>query len=287
MSSNRNYKDSLFRHLFNNEDELLKLFNGVMGTDYNDSSAITINTLDYVFSMGLKNDISFEIYDMQVLIEHQSTSNENMPLRMYLYLARIIEKKTGDKPKAIFAKHLFEIPYPVFWVFYNGTEEFPKEKILKLSASYKRWDGEKIFLDLEVRVININKGVNPELESRCKPLADYASFVAKVREYEKTHTLQEAIKKAIEYCIENDILKEYLIEKSSEVINMLTAEFNMDEALKVARWEGLEEGIEKGMEKGMQKGKKEGQDYVLKLMAQGLTYEEIKKKIEQAKTRKQ
>jgi flagellar biosynthesis/type III secretory pathway protein FliH len=60
---------------------------------------------------------------------------------------------------------------------------------------------------------------------------------------------------------------------------MLTAEFNMDKALEVARWEALEEGIEKGIEKGMQKV----QNYVLELMAQGLSYEEIKKKLEEGK----
>jgi hypothetical protein len=56
---------------------------------------------------------------------------------------------------------------------------------------------------------------------------------------------------------------------------MLTAEFNMDKALEVARWEGKEEGIEEGIEKF--------QSYVLALMAQGLSYEEIKMKIEEAK----
>ena len=56
---------------------------------------------------------------------------------------------------------------------------------------------------------------------------------------------------------------------------MLTTEFNMDTALKVARKEGRQEGIEKGRE--------EVQNYVLELMAQGLSYEEIKKKLEEGK----
>jgi flagellar biosynthesis/type III secretory pathway protein FliH len=68
---------------------------------------------------------------------------------------------------------------------------------------------------------------------------------------------------------------------------MLTAEFNMDKALEVARWEDKEEGLEKGrvegIEKGIQKGREEVQNYILDLMAQGLSYEEIKKKIKEAK----
>ena len=54
---------------------------------------------------------------------------------------------------------------------------------------------------------------------------------------------------------------------------MLTGEFNLEEYEEVLYSEGLEEGIEKG--------KKEGQDYVLELMAQGLSYEEIKNKLEE------
>ena len=65
---------------------------------------------------------------------------------------------------------------------------------------------------------------------------------------------------------------------------MLTTEFDLDEYKEVIRLEALEEGIKKGknegIEEGLKEGLKEGQNYVLELMAQGLSYEEIKKKIE-------
>ena len=75
---------------------------------------------------------------------------------------------------------------------------------------------------------------------------------------------------------------------------MLTTEFDLDEYKEVIRMEakeeglaegikeGKREGIKEGMEKGKNEGKKEGQNYVLELMAQGLSYEEIKKKIEES-----
>ncbi|MCL1864900.1 MAG: hypothetical protein FWF73_03715 [Spirochaetes bacterium] len=53
---------------------------------------------------------------------------------------------------------------------------------------------------------------------------------------------------------------------------MLTIEYSLKDAIAGAREEGMERGIEKG--------KEEGQKYVLGLLEQGLTYEEIKKKIE-------
>jgi hypothetical protein len=268
ISINRNYKDTVFRRLFNTKEKLLELYNAIFGTDYKDWSAIKINTLENVLFMGMRNDISFVIYGVLVLLEHQSTINKNLAARMFLYLSKIYEKIISeDAPNALYKRDEVELPNPEFIVLCNGKEDFPKEEIINISAVFKNKD-RKNRLDMEVRVININKGVNPELESKSKTLADYISLITKIREYEKNHPLEEAIKLAVKYCVDNDILKEFLLENATEVVGMLATEFDMDIALKVAREEGKEEG------------KKEVQ-YILDLMAQGLSYEEIKKKIEE------
>jgi hypothetical protein len=275
MTVNKKYKDTVFRSIFNTKEKLLELYNAIMRTNYKDWSAIIINTLEDVLFMGMKNDVSFEIYGILVLIEHQSTINENMAARMLMYLGCLYDKIINEEdPNAIYKTRSVELPNPEFIVLYNGKENFPKEKTLKLSTVFKN-KGRKNLVDLEVRVININKGINSELESRSKTLADYTSFIAKVREYEEKNPIEKAIKLAINYCIDNNILKEFLLKNASGVVSMLTREFDMDKALEVARWEGIEKGLEKGLEKG--------QNYVLELMAQGLSYEEIKKKIEKVK----
>jgi len=125
-----------------------------------------MNTLEDVIYRNMKNDISFLIYDFLIIIEHQSTINENMPARMLMFLGRLYEKILNDRGNAIYGCKLEELPNPEFIVFYNGKEDFPKEKILKLSTAFKNKDGIKNVIDLEVRVININKGVNPELGQR-------------------------------------------------------------------------------------------------------------------------
>jgi predicted transposase/invertase (TIGR01784 family) len=43
------------------------------------------------------------------------------------------------------------------------------------------------------------------------------------------------------------------------MINMLTLEFKMEEAVKVWKEEGREEGIEEGFEKGIETGRAEGE----------------------------
>ena len=78
MTINKNYKDSLFRSMFNNETSLLELVNAIFGTDFKDASIIEINTLlDVIFAV-IKNDLSFALYKkMQFLFEHQSLSENS------------------------------------------------------------------------------------------------------------------------------------------------------------------------------------------------------------------
>ena len=231
-------------------------------------------------------------------MEHQSTINENMPVRFLAYILSIYFNILG---KRIYQESLVKLPRPEFIVLYNGKAPFPKEKFIRLPDAFEEIDEEEktensqlLFLDALVKVYNINKGVNPELERKSKILKSYVTFIAKVREYEKKKPLEEAIKSAVEYCIKEDILADFFKKNAQEVVKMLTIEYSLKDAIEVAREEGiekgmergLEKGIEKGLEKGMQKGKKEGLNYALKLMEQGLTYEEIKKKIEKESKKK-
>jgi hypothetical protein len=294
--ANREYKDSVFTSLFSDEKLCLELYNALEGTEYKDVKLIFINTLTDVLYMNRQNDISFAIGDkILILIEHQSTINENIAIRMLFYIARIYEKIIEGENE--YKRSMFKLPKPEFIVLYNGKDPYPKEKFLKLSDAFRE-NGvnnvdEKInSLDLTVRVININKGCNPEIERKSETLAGYATFVAKVRECQKAgHPLAEAVKLSVQHCMERGILKDYLKQHSSEVINMLDSEFSMETALKVARQEGMEMGIERGIERGHERGRKEGRQegieeghekhkaYVLKLLKQGLTLEEIEEKI--------
>jgi hypothetical protein len=174
-----------------------------------------------------------------------------MPLRLLLYIARIYEKITGDKD--LYREKRIPLPLPEFIVLYNGTAPYPDEGILKLSNSFS--DPSELglskpdFLPLElvVKVYNINKGRNEPIIKRCKTLEGYSDFIAKVREYEgQVKIRDEAMKMAINDCIKNDILRDFLEVHASEVINMLLTEWNWDDALAVREEEGREEGREEG-----------------------------------------
>jgi hypothetical protein len=101
---------------------------------------------------------------------------------MLMYIGRVYEKITDADN--IYRKNLLRIPKPEFIVLYNGKEDFPDEKIIKLSDAFEHSEPSKDLqhLELQVRVVNINKGRNPEIESKCEALSSYAEVVRKLRE---------------------------------------------------------------------------------------------------------
>jgi len=64
----------------------------------------------------------------------------------------------------------------------------------------------------------------------------------------------------IEYCIKNNILKDYLIEHASEVINMIFGEYDREMDIAVNRREAREEGRIEGLEEGREEGREEGEE---------------------------
>jgi predicted transposase/invertase (TIGR01784 family) len=289
MGANVKYKASVFSSVFSDPDILRELYGALEGITLPPDIEVTINTLQDVLFKDRINDISFTIGGkLIVLIEHQSTINPNIALRLLIYIAEIYEKIV--KEKNVYASHLIRIPRPEFFVLYNGLSPFPDEKLIKLSDAFETGllpDIEKkarFALELEVRVININHGRNKELAEKCKTLGEYSAFVEKVREFQKeTDTMDEAVKKAVTYCHDHDILKAFLRKNASEVMmSILHVEWNWDDAMAVRYEEGVEDGEARGevrgMEKGREAGRTEGRAEVARnALAQGATPEFVQK----------
>ena len=255
------YKNSLFRSLFGNEKTALSLYNALYGTNYQEQNTdISINTLEESLLTPHKNDLSFLVNGkLVVLIEHQSTVNENMPFRFFHPILRLLEDSIGDK-KALYRKALVKLPRPQFIVLYNGTAAFPDKRTLRLSDAFHKVEGfEDIYLELVVEVYNINEGVNKEIVSRCEELRGYAYFVARVRYHEaeerkkgvmSENSTRVAIRKAIQDCKEKDLLVDFWDKLTMEEITMLGSEWDLSTALEVEREEGREEVAQNMLRKG-------------------------------------
>jgi len=256
---NRHYKDSVFVDLFSNDrtakDNFLALYNALYNTNYQSTDILKNMRLKQTMYMSFANDVSYLVDNkIIVLAEHQSTVNPNMPLRCLEYVTRLYEHI--QNPRDRYSRALKKIPVPVFYVFYNGRENLPAQKILRLSDSFIR-QPETPTLELVVKLININYDKDSQILKSCEPLGQYSRFVEAVRRHiavDKEHGFENAIKE----CIKNDILREYLQRKSREVVNMLIAEYDYDtdiavqraEAGRIAFAEGRDQGITQGISQG-------------------------------------
>ena len=252
-TENREHKDSLFVDLFYEDESakknLLSLYNALHDTAYQDESIIRKVRVGDVLYKNFKNDISFEVEGrVLVLGEHQSTVNPNMPLRCLMYVGRAYEQLV--EKKARYRTTQVKIPTPEFYTFYNGTEEFPLEKELRLSDAFLDAPGGNS-AELKVKVININSGKAHTILKKCGILREYSLFVDKVRE----HSIEEdSIKQAINECIRQGILSDYLKRKGSEVTNMLIAEYSYEEDIQVKQQEAMQKGQEEGRKEGRGEG---------------------------------
>ncbi len=244
----RTYKDSLFCDIFRRKDYLQDVYRGLFGRDVS-LQEIQLMTLQGTFFNDEKNDVSFLAGKRQiVLMEHQSTLNENMPLRMFWYMAKLYRKQV---PKdAPYRTRRLQLPAPCFYVFYNGLDPAPDEWEMRLSEAF---EGEFSSLELCVKAYNINETSGSRLLEKSRALKGYSVFVAQIRRKTAAGVcLEGAVKQAIRYCIEQNLLAEYFLEREmEEVFDMVSFKWDPELAKRVQLQEAQEIGMEKGMEKGV------------------------------------
>lgn len=233
----RNYKDTFFRMLFKDKENLLSLYNALNGTDYTDVNELEITTLENAVYMNYKNDVSFVFDHELMLYEHQSTVNPNMPLRDLSYVTDMLQKRTYDKD--LYGSNLIRIPAPRFVMFYNGVAYQPEIQTLRLSDAYEKKQ-ENPELELTVTAYNINHGYNDKIMDACRMLKEYAMYVERVRIYSKQMPLAEAVEKAVDDCIEEGILSEFLRKNRAEAIAMSIYEYDEELHFKTLYEEGMD-----------------------------------------------
>lgn len=251
VSINRTYKDRLFKIIFEDKKELLSLYNALTGKNYQNPDELEINTIDDVIYMHLKNDMSFILDDWQNLFEQQSTFNPNQPLRGFFYFADLYKVKYFGKK--IYSTRLLKIPTPQYIVFYNGTTSMPDRKELRLSDAFQQ-PTEQPDIEVVAHMLNINYGHNKELMERCRKLKEYAQFIDIIRHYlreNKQWSNEQAISKAIDDCIQNNILRDILQKERLRVMASILSEFDEVGYKEMIRQEAYEDAYEEGVEYGV------------------------------------
>jgi hypothetical protein len=248
LSEPREFKDGMFRVLFNDEEKALELYGAISGKTFGKETKVEMKTLENVFLSKVRNDLAFTVDGkLVVIIEHQATLNPNMPLRAFQYVFMFFNL-FYNPGNALYKEKLIKLPKPEFYMLYNGTKPYPASGLMKLSDSFEgNADGETPGLELIVNVANINYGVNKPVLEKSEQLKGYALFLDKVRQHMTSGIkIKEAIKLVVEDCLREGILKDFLTRYKNEVDSMFSLVYDENIAKAVAREEGWEDGLEQG-----------------------------------------
>ena len=247
LSENRQFNSNVFSMLMQQKKYALSVYNALNNSHYENPDDMEIYMLDTGIFLSIRNDASFLLADTLNVYEHQSTYNPNMPLRHLLYVVNLIAGFIRDKN--IFGKTLVKIPTPHFVTFYNGETPRPERETMRLSDAFEIHQ-EHPELELECTILNINPGYNVDFMEQCPVLHEYMIFVNKVRTYRKTVPLKKALVWAIDECIEEHVLEDFLRKQRAEVMSMTLLEYRVEDQIRFAREEGLSEGLSEGIDQG-------------------------------------
>ena len=255
LTVNRTFKSTLFIMLFEDKKNLLELYNAITGKHYADPELLEINTLENAIYMSMKNDVSFLIDGRLSLYEHQSTKNPNLPLRFLLYISHLYSRLTVKEN--LYGETIVQIPAPEFLIFYNGKDKMPERQILKLSDMYSVQEGQPK-LELNATLLNISGSNNQKLKEACRTLGEYAIYTDKIRNYTETLELSEAVDRAMDECIREDVLREFLMKHRAEARAMSIFEYDQERHMQQEREAGIEKGKEQLLRRQVQKNLSRG-----------------------------
>jgi flagellar biosynthesis/type III secretory pathway protein FliH len=126
---------------------------------------------------------------------------------------------------------------------------------MRLSDAFEH-PTEKPEVELICRMYNINRGNNKILLDKCTMLKEYMIFVDYVRQnkIESQEELADAIEKAIDRCISENVLRDFLKEHRAEVVKTMALDYTFERRIELQRAEAMEDGIKIGKEDGLKTG---------------------------------
>ncbi len=249
---NHDHKDRLFKFIFGKNTEQskrwrLQLYNALNGTKLTDPDELEINTIENVVYISMHNDISFLVVDTEMnLFEEQSSYNPNMPLRGYIYFGILYQKYLIKEKKNLISSSRVMIPTPKLYVFYHGGPKQAERWKMKLSDSFLTKDDSGDY-QWTATIINLHPDYNATLNKSCLPLYHYVKYVSMIAENKKAGlNNKEAIEKAVDQAINENLLEGFFKIHRAEVIDMCLEEVSEEEQRRVWHEDGYAEGEQKG-----------------------------------------
>lgn len=214
-------KDSVFRSLFSEPQNLLKLYQALHPEDDKVTEQdLHIVTMEQIFFKGIYNDLGFLAGDkMLIMAEAQSTWSPNIVLRELIYLIDTYQEYLTGIGANLYGSKPVKIPKPEMYVIYTKERDnrpewlsfkdtfFPDEVDCSLDARAK-----VLYADDSDSIVN-----------------QYIRFCMVFDQQRGLHgNTQQAIMETIRICCADNLLKDFLTRRRTEVEGIMGTLFNQD-----------------------------------------------------------
>lgn len=247
-SAKKTVKDSVFTNLFGESKYLFQLYQAIhpedTGVKETDLKAIT---LENIFTDGIYNDLGFiKGNKLMVLVEAQSTWSSNIIIRALEYLVNTYRRYFLDNNIDLYRSKKAELPRPELYVIYTGNR---KTRPSEITLSKEFFDGAKTAVEVTVKVIYDGK--------KGDIINQYVTFTKIIDKQVKKHgRSKKAVQEAIRICKDQNILREYLENRESEVVDIMMQLYDQEEIMRVhdigvAKDAAIQSAVESYQECGM------------------------------------
>lgn len=220
----RTAKDSVFTDLFQDPKYLIQLYRALHPEDQDvTEESITNVTIKNILLDQCYNDLGFCIGDkLVILVEAQSTWTVNIVVRGLMYLAQTYQEHIEKSGQNVYGSKRVMLPKPELYVIFTG-ERKSKPEYLYLSKEF--FGGEESAIEVKVKMIYDGKEGDI--------INQYVTFTRIYNEQVKLYgRTREAVLETIRICKDKNVLKEYLLDREQEVVNIMMTLFNDEYILK-------------------------------------------------------
>ena len=267
IEAKRTAKDSLFTDLFSIPKYVLELYQAIHPEDKD----VTVDNIESVTCRCILaehpyNDLGFRVGDrLIVLVEAQSTWSPNIVIRLLSYWVQTLNNYFTEHQVLLYKNSKVRCPKPELYCIFTG-ERVDEPDVLSLKQLF--FPSEKD-LDIDVKVHMLYDHEKGDI------IHQYITFCKVLTEQIKIHErTRKALEETIRICHEQHILDEYLKQRETEIMDIMTTLFKQDYITKLY---GIDQRRE-GMEIGREEGKKEGKEEIAKSLKEaGMSLEFITK----------
>ncbi|EOS20326.1 hypothetical protein C806_05121 [Lachnospiraceae bacterium 3-1] len=243
----RKIRDSVFTNLFQDKKYLLQLYQALHPEDKDTTEEeIADVTIRHVLTEGDFNDLGFSVGNrLMVLVESQSTFTYNIIIRALMYLVQTYHEYFKRTNQNLYGSRRVAVPKPEMYMVFTGERKNIPD-IISLREAF--FGGEKIALDVEVKVLY--------QENEKDIIGQYIIFCKVYSEQRKIHGNTElAVTETIRICKDRNVLREYLISKEQEVVDIMMTLFDDEQILRAYAKDIADETERKTAERMIKLGK--------------------------------